>query len=326
MKKLAPIALFAYNRPDHLKRVLTSLSNCELAEESELFVFADGPKDDASSIDIRRIKEVRHVVSERTWCGSCHLIASDLNKGLALSIIDGVTQIVKHYGKIIVLEDDILCSPCFLKYMNKALDEYENEKKVISITGYIYPIAKTLPETFFLRGADCWSWATWKRSWDLFEPNGKNLLREIEMNELQRDFDFDGTYPYTQMLKDQVEGKNSSWAIRWYASAYLKNKLTLYPAWPLVENIGLDGSGTHCGQSRILHQTLNLKCPHVGNISINECKQARSAVKKFFLSRNCKPISKKLSKFIKKKFNILRNALRLAQYAKHDIGSDAEKI
>ena len=127
--------------------------------------------------------------------------------------------------KVIVLEDDLVTSPHFLQYMNDGLGIYERDDRVISIHGYSYPVHGKLPETFFLRGADCLGWATWKRGWDLFEDDGQRLLNELERRNLTRSFDFDGSYPYTQMLRDQIAGSNSSWAVRWYASAFLRDKL-----------------------------------------------------------------------------------------------------
>ncbi len=140
-----------------------------------------------------------------------------------------MTEVLDRYQKVIVLEDDLVISPHFLQFMNEALDLYKKEDNVISITAYIYPVEGPLPETFFLRGADCWGWATWKRGWNLFQADGLALLKKLEEQKLERDFDFDGAYPYTQMLKDQISGKNNSWAVRWYASAFLAGKLTLYP-------------------------------------------------------------------------------------------------
>ena len=143
------------------------------------------------------------------------------------------------------MEDDLVTSPHFLQYMNESLDLYQQEERVISIHAYMYPVKEELPETFFLRGADCWGWATWKRSWQLFESDGAKLLEQLNSQNLTREFNFNGSYPYVRMLKDQIKRRNNSWAIRWYASAFLANRLTLYPGASLVQNIGHDGSGVH---------------------------------------------------------------------------------
>lgn len=247
-RNLAPIVLFVYNRPWHTQQTLEALAKNELSSESILYIFADGQKENATEETISKIKETRDIIKGKLWCKEVIILEKDENKGLSNSIINGVTEVVNKHGKIIVLEDDIIVSPYFLHYMNDGLRIYENEAKVISIHAYNYPIStKDLPEVFFIKGADCWGWATWDNSWSLFEENPQRLLEEILSKELQTEFDIQNSYPYTQMLRDQCEGKVDSWAIRWYASAFLKNKFTLYPKQSIVNNIGLDGSGTHGG-------------------------------------------------------------------------------
>lgn len=239
----APIALFVYNRPWHLQQTLTALRQNELAADSELFIFADGPRQ-ASHED--GFRQVRSVLKQRlAGFRRVTVVPRSENYGLARNIISGVTDIVEEYGEVIVLEDDMVTSPFFLQYMNEALAMYRECDEVISIHGYIYPVQQALPETFFLRGADCWGWATWRRGWALFEADGIKLLRELRERNLTREFDFGNTYPYTRMIVKQIAGENDSWAVRWYASAFLRNKLTLYPGHSLVHNIGNDGGGSH---------------------------------------------------------------------------------
>ncbi|WP_347396342.1 glycosyltransferase family 2 protein, partial [Parabacteroides leei] len=213
---------------------------------------------------------------------SINIIERKENWGLAKNIIDGVTSIVHQYGKVIVLEDDLVVSPYFLKYMNEALDFYEKEEQVICIHGYVYPVKRKLPETFFIKGADCWGWATWKRGWDLFCSDGKKLLNEIEKRNLKKEFDFDNSYPYFRMLKQQIEGKNNSWAIRWYASAFLQNKFTLYPGQSLVNQIGVDGSGTHCGVNEMFNVSLAESPIELLETEIQESEQGRKAFIYYF--------------------------------------------
>jgi len=241
---LSPIALFVYNRPGHTKKTVDALSRNLLAAESDLYIFSDGAKPNASD---KRVFEVREYIKTITGFKSVTRIERDSNMGLAANIMVGIQQVIDAHGKVIVLEDDLVTSPFFLKYMNDGLQIYENEQQVISIHGYVYPVRYVLPETFFLRGADCWGWATWKRGWDFFEPDSNILLQKILETNQSQNFDFNGSYPYTQRLTDQIEGKTNSWAIRWYASAFLNNKFTLYPGKSLVSNIGGDGSGTHKG-------------------------------------------------------------------------------
>jgi hypothetical protein len=156
------------------------------------------------------VEETRNVV--RNWPHPQKtVIERNRNWGLAESIIDGVTRVVNEFGRVIVVEDDLVTSIYFLQYMNEVLNLYEKEEKVASIHGYVYPI-DGLPETFFLRGADCWGWATWKDKWALFEPDGTKLLDELKKRKLTKRFDFNGSYPFSLMLANQVSGKNDSWA------------------------------------------------------------------------------------------------------------------
>ena len=249
---LAPIVLFVYNRPWHTQQTVEALQKNKLASESELFIYSDEAKNDDARVSV---DEVRKYIDNITGFKKITVIKRDKNWGLANSIIDGVTKIVNEYGRIIVLEDDLVTSPYFLKFMNEGLTMYENEDKVASIHGYIYPI-DNLPNTFFIKGADCWGWATWKRAWDVFEPNGQKILDELKSRGLEKGADFNNSYGLTQMLKDQIKGKNNSWAVRWYMSAFLKDMLTLYPGKSYVQNIGNDDRGTHCCVSDIFRVEL----------------------------------------------------------------------
>ncbi|MBU0721839.1 glycosyltransferase [Patescibacteria group bacterium] len=284
--KLAPIALFVYNRLWHTQQTIEALQKNILAPESDLIVFSDGPKDFSESK--ASVLAIREYLKTITGFKSIKIIAREKNNGLAQSIITGVSEIINQYGKIIVLEDDMISSQYFLQYMNEALDFYETEDQVISIHAYIYPVKKTLPETYFLKGADCWGWATWKRGWNLFEPDGQKLLKELETKKLTKEFDFSESYPYTNMLRDQIAGKNNSWAIRWYASAFLKNKLTLYSCKSLIDNIGLDGSGTHCSKTNKVankNDVKNIKI-EVKKIEIKENNETRSIIVNYFKNQN----------------------------------------
>jgi len=243
---LAPIALFAYNRLVHTRRTVEALQKNELAAQSELYVFSDGPK---AAIDEPEVEGVRNYLKDIAGFKSSTINRQPRNLGLAQSIIAGVTEVCQRHGRVIVVEDDLVTAPFFLRYMNEALALYENDPEVISIHGYVYPVKAVLPETFFLKGADCWGWATWQRGWKLFNPDGRRLLDELEKKNLTTEFDFNGNYAYTEMLRQQIAGKNNSWAIRWYASAFLENRLTLYPGHSLVQNIGHDSSGANCGAS-----------------------------------------------------------------------------
>jgi hypothetical protein len=279
IQSLAPIALFVYNRPEHARRTIESLRANDLASDSDLIIFSDGPKNpDAKD----KVGEVRELIRAVSGFRSVTIRESPENKGLAKSIIEGVTDVCTEYGRIIVLEDDLVTSPWFLRYMNEALREYELIERVVSVHGYTFPVDEQLPETFFVRGADCWGWATWRRGWDLFEPDGAKLLAELRLKKLTRLFDFDGAYSYTRMLKKQIAGKNQSWAVRWHAAAFLANRLTLYPGTSLVQNIGNDMSGTHCSASDTFFVKLAERPITVGRIPLEECFSARMALVRFW--------------------------------------------
>ncbi len=275
---LAPVALFTYNRPVHTRQVIETLQRNRLCPETDLFIFSDGPK---PGISVLSVKEVRDFLKSIQGFKTVRIIERETNMGLAANIIDGVGKIVNEFGTVIVLEDDLLTSAFFLEYMNEALRIYQEEATVACIHGYVYPVHEKLPESFFLRGADCWGWATWKRGWDLFEPDGGKLMQRLLDSGLTYQFDFAGSYPYTEMLKDQIMGKNNSWAIRWYASAFLEDKYTLYPGRSMISNIGGDGSGTNNGYSYTSPAILSEEAPKLEKIDVAENTFAYEAFSKY---------------------------------------------
>lgn len=244
----APIALFVYKRPQHTEKTLESLSRCEGADESDLFVFCDGPK---RTEDEKAVAEVRQVVRGRRWCRKVNIIEREKNMGLANSIIGGVTELCNSFGRVIVLEDDLLTSRYFLDYMNRALDLYEKNERVMQVSGHMFPV-NMKPETdaFFLPFTTSWGWATWQRAWSHFDGEMKGYTRLKKDKALKFRFDLDRSYPYFNMLSKQRRGKVDSWAIRWYLSVFMRNGLTLYPSQTLIQNIGFDGSGTHSSIAR----------------------------------------------------------------------------
>ena len=299
MNNLAPIVLFVYNRPWHTRQTVEALQKNELACASELFIYSDAPKNENATA---KVNEVREYIKTIDGFKKVTIYEREKNWGLANSIIDGVTKIVNEYGKIIVLEDDLVTSAYFLRFMNEALEMYKDEPKVASIHGYIYPI-DGLPETFFIKGADCWGWATWSDKWSIFELDGQKLQNELISKKLQKEADFNNSYGFTKMLKDQIQGKNNSWAIRWYMSAFLKNMVTLYPGQSYVQNIGHDAEGTHCtSETDIFRVKLNNNIS-INKISIDEDNEARKKIEIFFKSLKInllKRVFLKLKRIIKK--------------------------
>lgn len=279
--KFSPIALFTYCRPWHTQKTVEALLANHESSETDLYIFSDAPKNEKAIEGVLNTRKYIHTI---TGFKNVHIIEREKNWGLANSLIDGISKIVNEYGKVIVVEDDIVASPFFLQYMNEGLELYKNDNKVASIHAYVYPTQKKLPETFFIQGADCWGWATWKRAWDIFNSNTQELLDEIVQKKLQRKFDFDYTYPYVDMLKDQINGKVNSWAIRWYASAFLKDMYTLYPGQAMAKQIGMDGVGaTHSGKTDIYNVELRMTPISLKQIhDIKNSPEGYEAFKSFF--------------------------------------------
>lgn len=242
----APIILFVYKRPEHTAKTLRTLGECIGIEESELFVFADGPK---NSRDENDVAQTRRLIREFNKCKAIHIIESEMNRGLAKSVISGVTEIIEQYGRAIVIEDDLVLAPDFLGYMNKALDYYESDQRIWSITGYSFKI--TFPkdytsDMYLSYRASSWGWATWKDRWDKADWNVLDY-QEFKINKKLRKKFNRGGRDLSNMLDAQIEGKIDSWAIRWCYAQSKNNALTVYPCVSRVQNVGFDGSGVHCG-------------------------------------------------------------------------------
>ena len=173
----APILLFAYNRPDHLQRTLDALRANELASQSDLYVYSDAP---ATAAHEAGVAEVRRLISRIEGFRSVTVSEQPVNRGLARSIIDEVTEMVNRCGRVIVLEDDLITSPWFLTFMNEGLELYADDERVMNVQGHVLKTKIPVPETFFIRFANSWGWGTWKRAWDLFEPDGRKLLARLE--------------------------------------------------------------------------------------------------------------------------------------------------
>lgn len=274
----APVLLFTYNRPSHTRQTLEALMNNELCDETELFIFSDGYKDNSDKKEVLKVRKLIHSIG---GFKKIHIKENQHNIGLARNIIDGVTGIINEYGRVIVLEDDLITAPHFLTFMNEALDKFEDEEKIGHIQGFCFPI-KGLPESFLIKWTGSWGWATWKRAWEKFNPNGQELLNELKRRKLSRQFDFNGKYPFTRMLKRQVNGENDSWAIRWNATLFLSDMLSLNAGRSLVQNIGFDGSGIHSGSDEIYSTELYKGELHIDITEIVENKTVRKAFMKYY--------------------------------------------
>jgi hypothetical protein len=280
----APILLFVYNRPEHTRRCIESLLKNSLASESNLFIYADGAKDSTLQ---EAVNEVRNYIRSIQGFKQITLMERSENWGLARNIINGVTTQVNRYGKVIVLEDDLVVAPYFLQFMNDALEVYKNEPRVGHIQACDFTQDSSLPATFLIKWTGSWGWATWDRAWKHFNPNGNELLQELEERKLTHVFDFNGKYGFTRMLRRQIEGKNNSWAIRWNASLFLKDILSLNVGRSLVQNEGFDGSGTNCGGGGLYASHLYLQPLFITPISpIEENKEARQAFIRYYARTN----------------------------------------
>ena len=278
--KLAPIVIFTYNRPWHTQQTVEALLKNEYASESDLIIFSDAPKNEAAK---KGVEESRSYIRNITGFKSLRIIERDRNFGLANNIIDGVTSIVNEFGRIIVLEDDLLTSPYFLKFMNEALDKYEKVEEVVSVHGYLYPVKEKLPTNFFLKHTDSLGWGTWKESWNVFNSDGAYLLSKLESRKIVGEFNFNDTYNFAKMLKDQIEGLNNSWAIRWYASTFLADKISLFPNVSLVYHNGNDLQATNSsiGDDWLDVELSDHPIPLV-EIPLKENKDVRLVYERFF--------------------------------------------
>lgn len=245
---LAPIILFVYNRPEHTQKTLDSLMLNELAQESTLYIFSDAPK---SEKDFDKVNKVRKIITSLSGFENIQIIKRDKNFGLAKSVTSGVTEVINQFGKAIIIEDDIVSSKYFLKFMNEALSFYKDNKKIYSISGYNYPI--NIPSSYnsqvyiFNRPAS-WGWATWKDRWDKATWNPENIFSINNKTELRNLMDKGGK-DLAPMLIKSIEGKINSWAVKW-AFTHLKNEsYCLYPIHSYVKNIGTDASGTNFNKS-----------------------------------------------------------------------------
>lgn len=245
--KLAPIVLFVYNRPEHTRIALQSLSECQYADQSALYIFADQAKNEKAK---EKVEQVRSIVRENTWkekFQEVHIIEALQNKGLADSVISGVTQVINQYGRVIVVEDDNRLAPDFLDYMNRGLEYYENNHRIGHIGGYKSPIK--IPEDYkkdvFLMGrGSSYAWATWKDRWDLVDWDVKDFKEFKKDKKAIASFNEYGKDRF-EMLKNQVEGNMNSWAIRFSYAMWKHGMFAVLPCKTRVENIGLDGSGVH---------------------------------------------------------------------------------
>jgi len=297
MQNLAPIALFVYNRPQHTERTIKFLQQNELAEKSHLYIFSDGAK---TVQEEKNVAAVRKIINKTDGFKSVKVIERKDNAGLANSVIAGVSQLIEEYDQVIVFEDDLITSPHTLAYFNDALGRYREEEKVMHIGAYMYPLKnEKLPPSFFYRAATSWGWATWGRAWKNFEPDIDILLKQFDKKK-RAAFSIDNKMNFWKQMQEFKKGKNNSWAIRWYASIFLKGGLTLNPSQSLVNNIGHDGTGVHSGINDIYNVIINPKPIVEFPTVIAEDPIAYKAIKSFLIKRKGNMVTR-VRRFVKEK-------------------------
>ncbi len=238
--EIAPVLLFAYKRPDAVKLTVNALKENYLAFDTTLFIFSDGPKNDR---DIEKVEEVRNYLENIKGFKNITIKKSEKNKGLASSIINGVTEVLKLYKSCVVLEDDLLTSKNFLNFMNDSLQYYKENRKVFSISGFTLPIQPPKDYNFdgYFNPRGCsWGWATWadrwsKINWTMLDDNKEKFIHETKS--LGSDF--------PSLIRKYRKRTIDSWAIPWCYYQYKEDLATLYPIVSKVKNIGFDPEATH---------------------------------------------------------------------------------
>ena len=282
MNVLAPIVLFVYNRPLHTQATLEYLEKNDLASGSELFIFADGKKENISSQELNSFLETQKIINQKWRFQKICVVEREKNYGLADNITAGVTQIVAQYGRVIVLEDDLLTSKFFLKYMNDALNYYENEPKVMHISGYTQAVGLKLPQTFFYNMPSSWGWATWQRAWQFFEVDIETSWRRLnELKQVEK-FDLDGSKHFRAHIMLNINGERKTWAIRWCLSVFFKGGFCLLPQQSLVKNIGFDSSGETKIRSNFYQNEVFGEAITVGRVPIKEHKKYRKIMRDLY--------------------------------------------
>jgi hypothetical protein len=240
-----PIALFTYNRPYHTTQMLASLAACDRLDECEVFIYCDGV---GKSEHAANVKATREVVREWVEHHPATTVERSENLGLAASIIQSVTELCQRFGRVIVVEDDLILAKSFLDYQLRALDHYAEDERVFQVVGFMFPVEDNPdPQVCLLPITSTWGWGTWKRAWDKLETNIETALATLTPPNAHS-FDVNGAYPYTQMLKAHQQ-RGNSWGVMFWYSVWRQGGLGVFSRQSLVANIGMDGSGVNSGVS-----------------------------------------------------------------------------
>lgn len=276
------IVIFAHTRPFHLEKTLESLLKNDLSQIENIRIYIDGPRNE---IQRKKVDETYSVANKFRVNFRWEVKKSNINLGLSNSIINGISDEFKSNEAVIIIEDDLVLSPNFVDFMTSGLHKFKSKNQVASIHGYLPSVESSIPpdEPFFIRGADCWGWATWKNRWNVAEWNATKLLADLHAKNLVYDFNLEDKFPFTQMLEECSLRKIDSWAIRWHAYNFLQNKLTLHPQYSLVSNEGFDNSGTHGTKTNSYKTNIYMgKIEIPDTIIIEESKQGLRYISSFY--------------------------------------------
>ena len=247
MSEYAPIVLFVYNRPDHMTRTLSALARNDLARKSDLYIFSDAARDEAAREKVEEVRRRIDTIAGRGWFRNVFIEKAEKNRGLAASVIHGVTRVIERHGRAIVMEDDLLSAPDFLTFMNEALEFYRGDETIGSISGYS-PL-KQLPSKY---GKDIWSacrssslgWGTWLDRWCQVKWHIDDFEEFSRDKKNRKGFDACGSDRFDR-LRRQIEQGAESWSVRFGYWQYKAGKNTIFPARTRIQHIGWDGSGVH---------------------------------------------------------------------------------
>ncbi len=244
---MSPICLFVYKRYDTTKLMLESLLACPECADSELYVFMDEARNDSEADDVEK---VRALFDNLQGFKAIHPYPARMNKGMARSVIDGVTTVLEKHESIIVLEDDLVVAPDFLTFMNTALEAYRDRSDIWSISGYT-PNLKEIEQydkngVFLVPRAQCWGWATWSDRWETVDWEVSDFNYLARNKKRRKAFDMGGNDLFRTLEMEHRE-RIESWAVRWAYAASKQKMWTVNPMLSKVQNIGLKSSTSHVG-------------------------------------------------------------------------------
>ncbi len=318
-----PLAFFCYNRPLHNHRALEALSNCSRIDECDFYFFLDGPSTEENRFQVDATKSVLKEWAERF---KAKVIERKKNLGLAKSIVSGVTKLCRQYGRVIVLEDDLIVAPAFFHYMIESLGRYENEEQVMQISAFTGKSPLNLStDVFLLPVTTTWGWATWQRAWQHFSWQPKDLNIAKRDLEWRRFFDLNGTCSFSDMLDDRLAGLNDSWGILWWYAVSRRRGLVAYPRNSLIWNGGFDGTGVHCGNSSFAGQNTPANFINMSSLATPVFPLITSfepshliQLEDFFRSQPNNKLPEKLAREIYHKFKrLVKNVKRRIHHALH---------